>query len=91
MNAVAVVYSVADYPDGLLFTGSNDQTICIFDLKSNNMISQLTEHTGAVCTLNNSQTNLLYSGSFDCTAKIWNLADLKSNNKLKSIITLKGI
>ena len=62
------------------------------DLKSNNLINQLVEHTGAVCSLNNSQTNLLYSGSFDCTAKIWNLADLKSNNNsLKSILTLKGI
>ena len=56
------------------------------------MIAQLVEHTGAVCTLNNAQTNLLYSGSFDCTSKIWNLADLqKSNFNLKSVITLKGI
>jgi len=47
-----------------------------------------------VCTLyfdNNSNSNILYSGSFDSTAKVWNLDDLvKSDFKLKSTLTIKG-
>ena len=95
MNAVAVVYSLKEYPNGLIITGSNDQTIGIHDIETNQQLAQLKEHEGAVCSLyfdNNSNSNLLYSGSFDSTAKVWNLNNLaKSEFQLKPSITIKGI
>lgn len=90
MNAVTVIYTVNEYPDGLIITGSNDQSICIYDIKSNSVIAQVVEHSGAVCTLSCTQSNLLYSGSFDCSAKVWNLADISKSTNLKSMLTLKG-
>ena len=47
MNAVAVAYSVEEYPNGLIITGSNDQTIAIHNIESNELIAQLHEHAGA--------------------------------------------
>lgn len=47
MNAVAVVYSLPGYPNGLIVTGSNDQVIAIHDIESNSNIAQLKEHDGA--------------------------------------------
>jgi WD40 repeat protein len=95
VNAVAVVYSLKEYPNGLIITGSNDQTIGIHDIETNQQLAQLKEHEGAVCSLyfdNNSNSNLLYSGSFDSTAKVWNLNNLaKSEFQLKPSITIKGI
>ncbi len=95
VNTVAIVYTVEDYPNGLIITGSNDLTISIHDIESNKFIAQLQEHNGPVCTLyfdNHSTNNLLYSGSFDSTAKVWNLSSLVSSDfKLKSSFTLKGI
>lgn len=94
MNAVVIVYSLPDYPNGLIVTGSNDQCIAVHDIESNVNVAQLKEHDGAVCTLyfdNSSGKNLLYSGSFDSSAKVWNLNDLlKSDFKLKSSVTIKG-
>ncbi len=47
VNSLTVVYTVDGFPNGLVITGSNDQTICIFDIESNSIILQLSEHTGA--------------------------------------------
>ncbi len=47
VNSVTVTYTVDGFQDGLVITGSNDQTICIFDVQSNSVISQLTEHSGS--------------------------------------------
>jgi len=94
VNAVAVVYTVEGYPNGLIITGSNDLTIAIHDIESNKFITQLQEHNGPVCSLyfdNHSNNNLLYSGSFDRTAKVWNLSNLVSSDfKLSSSFTLSG-
>ena len=92
VNSVVVVYSLEEYPNGLIITGSNDQSIAIHDIESNTPIAQLNEHQGAVCTLYfNPLDNLLYSGSFDASTKIWNLNNLvKSDFKLGSSMTLAG-
>ena len=47
VNAVTVVYTLPDYPNGIILTGSNDQTISIHDIESNVDIAQLKEHDGA--------------------------------------------
>lgn len=78
----------------MIITGSNDQTIAFHDIQENKIISQFSAHDGPICTLNFdnlSQNNLLFSGSFDCTAKVWNLNDLVRNDfKLSPIIVIKG-
>ena len=42
-----VAYTVEEYPNGLIITGSNDQTIAFHDIESNKLIAQLKEHDGA--------------------------------------------
>ena len=116
VNSVVVVYSVEEYPNGLIFTGSNDQTISVHDIESNKHIATLNEHDASgktiknkslkiklflfltsfvlhvVCTLYvNQLDSLLYSGSFDSSAKVWDLKNLvKCDFKLASSFTLKG-
>ena len=121
VNSVVVVYTLEEYPNGLILTGSNDKTIAMHNIESNEFLGSLDEHAGSgmtlslafivastirlklmcsfsfsskVCSLyfdNNSKSNILYSGSFDSSAKVWNLNDLvKSDFKLKSSITIKG-
>ena len=38
-----------------------------------------------------SGSNMLYSGSFDSTAKVWNLNNLKPGSELSSSLTIKGM
>jgi WD40 repeat protein len=94
VNAVAVVYTLEGYSNGIIVTGSTDSSIAFHDIESNKLLCQITEHSSTVCTLffdNNYSNNLLFSGSFDTTAKVWNLNDLiKSDFKLKSSATFKG-
>ena len=47
VNAVAVIFSLKDYPNGLVVTGSNDQTICIHEIDTNELVAQLKDHDGA--------------------------------------------
>ena len=47
VNAVAVAYTLEEYPNGIIITGSNDQTIAIHNIESNELIAQLHEHQGA--------------------------------------------
>ena len=47
VNSVAVIYSIANYPNGLIVTGSNDQTIAINDAQSRQLLCKLKEHEGA--------------------------------------------
>jgi hypothetical protein len=47
VNAVTVVYTLEEYPNGLIITGSNDQTIAVHNIESNELIAQLHEHQGA--------------------------------------------
>ncbi len=93
VNSLAVVYTLPDYPNGLILTGSNDKTISVYAIETNEMVGLLEEHEGAVCNLyfdNLSGSNLLYSGSFDSTAKVWNLNNLKPQAPLKSSLTIRG-
>lgn len=94
MNAVTVVYTLKEYPSGLIITGSNDQTIGIHDIQSDQQLAQIKAHEGAVCSLyfdNHSRSNLLYSGSFDSTAKVWDLNNFVSNNfNLEASVTIRG-
>ncbi len=45
VNTVEVVYTLAEYPSGLIITGSNDQTIAVHNIETNETIAHLREHT----------------------------------------------
>jgi WD40 repeat protein len=47
VNCVVVAYTLDGYPNGVVITGSNDQTIAFHDIESNKLLCQLKEHDGA--------------------------------------------
>ena len=47
VNSVVVVYTLEEYPNGLILTGSNDKTIAIHDIESNKTVAVLEEHDGS--------------------------------------------
>ena len=47
VNALAVCYTLPAYPGGLILTGSNDKTISIHNIETNELVSVLHEHDGA--------------------------------------------
>lgn len=67
--------SVSISPDGkILASGSADQTIRVWDVKTWQQRYILTEHLGAVNTVAISlNSQILISGSTDSTIKLWNL------------------
>jgi TPR repeat protein len=64
------VTTLTELSDGLLASGSEDNTIKIWD-RSGNCITTLEGHTGGVFTLIELSDGLLASGSYDKTIKIW--------------------
>ena len=54
---------------GLLFSGSYDNTIRVWDMKSNKCLRILSDHSGAVLSLHAYEDRLL-SGSADQTIKV---------------------
>ena len=68
------------YHNGLLCSGSKDQTISIYEPKTWNRESQLIGHTDAVKCLVSYQNKWLCSGSYDRTVKLWNLDNTGRNS-----------
>ncbi|CAG8434421.1 1374_t:CDS:10 [Diversispora eburnea] len=72
VNSVAYLPPNAEYPSGLIISGSNDKTINVFDIEaSHEPIRTLIGHTGNVCSLDVTPSGFIVSGSWDKTAKIW--------------------
>ena len=46
VNTAVVVYTLAEYPEGLVITGSNDQTIAVYSIQDKATIAHLREHQG---------------------------------------------
>ncbi|XP_017771829.1 PREDICTED: phospholipase A-2-activating protein [Nicrophorus vespilloides] len=78
-NFVAsVIYlkPTSEYPDGLVISGGNDNSILIYKANQPTAIFQLKEHTDAVCNLSvGPDPGTFFSGSWDATAKLWSLAE----------------
>ncbi|XP_078532836.1 phospholipase A-2-activating protein [Lissotriton helveticus] len=70
------------YPRGLIATGGNDNSICVFTLDSPVPLYTLKGHKNTVCSLSSGKFGTLLSGSWDTTAKVW-LND-------KCMMTLQG-
>ena len=69
----AITLAIA--PNGqTIVSGSDDQTIKLWDLKTGKLLRTLTEHTGGIRTLAiDPHCQYLVSGSEDKTIKIWHL------------------
>src|SRR5689334_22972171 len=72
----AFVYSVSFSPDGLtIVSGSDDNTVRIWDVASGTEIKQLTGHTSFVTSVSFSPDgSTIASGSWDNTVRIWDVA-----------------
>jgi WD40 repeat protein len=62
--------------DRHLATGGTDNVICIWDLDSRLVTSELVGHTGTVAAIaRNAAGTVLVSGGYDTTLRVWNLAE----------------
>ncbi|RZC40157.1 phospholipase A-2-activating protein [Asbolus verrucosus] len=85
---IAVLYldPTQEYPDGLIVTGGNDNTIYIYKPSEPFATLTLKEHSNAVSCLSKTSTpNSFLSGSWDCSAKLWAL-----NKSQSSVVTFSG-
>ncbi|XP_033110153.1 E3 ubiquitin-protein ligase TRAF7-like [Anneissia japonica] len=72
--ALTDLYIIIGKCSSLLFSGTYNRNMHIFDLVSHQHVKSLRGHVGIVTDLSLSPANqFLLSGSFDCTVQIWNL------------------
>ncbi|KAJ2157599.1 WD repeat protein Lub1 [Coemansia sp. RSA 552] len=73
VTAVAMVPATADRPRGLIATGGQDKTVCLWDPEDlSQPAARLLGHTDNVCALTASRDGrIVVSGSWDNTAKVW--------------------
>ncbi|KAK7576747.1 hypothetical protein V9T40_013033 [Parthenolecanium corni] len=85
--SVCVVPPNEIFTSGLIVTGSNDNTILVYQPESPNSILQLTGHTDAVCRLvNGLALNTILSASWDKSVKVWSLSPTGS----QCLLTIRG-
>ncbi|KAF4517519.1 hypothetical protein B566_EDAN006521 [Ephemera danica] len=70
VNCVCVLPATTSHPQ-LVFTGSNDNTICCFSLDSGEILYRLVGHQNAVCCLWAGRGDRVLSSSWDGTARVW--------------------
>ena len=64
--------------ENILYLGSMDKNIRIWDIKNRKEIGIIGKHYGFVTTICLSKNeNILYSGSIDNTIRIWDLKNIK--------------
>lgn len=72
------------FPDGLIVTGGNDKTICVYSAKQGTHLFTLEGHEQTVSCLHYvPQSDLLLSGSWDCTVRVWSLSTRKCIQTLR--------
>ncbi len=77
MNKDCGSYSFLTINESILATGTGCSEILFIDLKTGEIINKLEGHTSMVFSLKLIDNQILVSGSWDKTIKLW---DLKSNN-----------
>ncbi|KAF2674550.1 WD40 repeat-like protein [Microthyrium microscopicum] len=74
------VYSVRFSGDGReIVAGTGDNSVYVFDIERNQSILQIQAHhddVNAVCYGDSTSPHILYSGSDDCTVKVWDRRSL---------------
>jgi centriolar protein POC1 len=77
LTLCSVINSVAFHPDGTcIASGSADQTIKIWDLRSSQLLQHYPAHTAAVNQIDfHPSGNYLLSASADATLKVWDLRE----------------
>ena len=68
-----IVSTLATLPNGNLASGSNDNTVKIWNPSTGLLVYTLTGHTSGVITLATLSNGNLASGSYDNTVKIWTI------------------
>ncbi|MEM8680264.1 MAG: protein kinase, partial [Planctomycetota bacterium] len=63
---------------GGLAAGGTDNSIQVWDVTSGTRLATLAGHSGSVATLA-ARGDLLVSGSFDTTIRVWTLSGLRGN------------
>ncbi|KAJ1558446.1 hypothetical protein HK096_000631 [Nowakowskiella sp. JEL0078] len=78
VRSVAVAPSVPNK----FFTAGDDKTIIEWDSRTRTQLRTVTGHTGAVSSLIFTANGLLFSGSGDCTVRIWDAGQSVSERKV---------
>ncbi|XP_041976319.1 phospholipase A-2-activating protein [Aricia agestis] len=74
------------FPEGLVVTGSNDNTIIGYSLRDGSVQIDLKGHENAVCNVKPGQeSGIVLSSSWDNTARVWNV-----NSPQMAPLVLKG-
>jgi WD40 repeat protein len=74
-----------DRHEEVLFTGSYDKTIKLWDIKSGNCLSTMRNHTSWVSSIQYDPAyDFLLSGSWDCTIRLWNMKTMHNTLTLNS-------
>jgi WD40 repeat protein len=74
-----------DRHQDVLFTGSYDKTIKLWDIKSGQCISTMRNHSSWVSSIQYDPLfDKLISGSWDCTIRLWNMKTLQNSLTLNS-------
>ena len=72
-NHARAVNALALLPDGRLASGSDDETIRLWDLETEEAVQILRGHEGSVAALAVTSEGDLASGSYDGTVRLWSL------------------
>ncbi|XP_066598418.1 phospholipase A-2-activating protein [Prorops nasuta] len=77
VSSVCVLNTCEGYPQGVIITGSNDCSICIYSADGTLIHTIKEAHKDTVCCLRTSKNNKAFlSSSWDTTAKLWELDNL---------------
>ncbi|XP_058792749.1 phospholipase A-2-activating protein isoform X2 [Phymastichus coffea] len=76
VSSVCILSSTAQYPNGLIITGSNDSNICMYNPGDVEPVQKFKAHENTVCALKSSSGNSFLSSSWDITAKLWNSSNV---------------
>jgi phospholipase A-2-activating protein len=86
VSSVCIIKPSKQYPNGCIITGSNDSYIFIYNSGELEPAHKIKAHEDTVCALHTSNldTESFLTSSWDITAKLWNLNNLR---KPKMIFT----
>lgn len=87
------ILSTVTFPSlGLLFCGTQDHQILVFDMETFERKTALLGHTGSVlCLTKSKDEKYLFSGGSDSLAKIWDVTTMKETHTIYSLVDIGDI